>query len=157
MGDVIPGGQKVLTSFTAMRQDKAEETTALAGRAGLAEAVERGILRRANLDDAEEWKKALERKYRLQKRSPPNLPPDLHNAYVVLKNFKFPAGLYGADIATFYIKQGVSMPTGNAGHSRVYDMNSISLECSLGSPCGKAMERGEIGGGSTQRTMTIGE
>lgn len=40
-------------------------------------AVKARILRRATIDDAAEWIKALKKKYDLQDRPPPNIPPDL--------------------------------------------------------------------------------
>ena len=55
------------------------------------------------------------------------------NAYVVLKQFTFPAGLHGANAAIFYVPKGVPGPAGNPGHSRVYDFNT--MECTGGS-CG---------------------
>jgi hypothetical protein len=116
--------------------------------------MRKGILRRATLKDATKWINALKKKYAIQHRPPPNIPPDLDNAYVVLKKFTYPAGLYGGHSATFYIPEGVPLPTGNYGHSKIYDLNSISLECTAGSACGQAMMGGAIGAGSTQQTTT---
>jgi hypothetical protein len=44
----------------------------------------------------------------------------------VLKPMQFPAGLYGAHSATFFVPKGVPLPTGNAGHSAVLDFNTMN-------------------------------
>lgn len=157
IGKPIETGQELVTSPTITPTSFHNKLEPLAGQAGLEQAVEQGVLRRANLDDAANWINALKKKYELQNRPQPNIPPDLNNAFVVLKKFTYPGGLYGGHSATFYIPKGVPLPTGDYGHSRVYDLNSISLECTAGSACGRSMLRGEIGAGSTQQHMTIGK
>ena len=157
IGMPIEPGMELVTSPTTKPESFHNNREPLAGQAGLEHAVENGILRRANLDDAANWINALKKKYELQNRTPPNIPPDLNNAFVVLKKFTYPSGLYGGHSATFYIPIGVPVPAGDYGHSRVYDLNSISLECTAGSTCGQSIERGEIGSGSTQQYMIIGK
>ena len=101
-----------------------------AGEAGLAYAVSRGWLREAMQSDADAWPAA--RASRRQADVPPIAgggPPGrmtLHNAYVVLKPFRLPEGLYGAHSATFFVPKGVSRPTGNLGHSVLYDFNTLT-------------------------------
>jgi len=155
IGKPIETGQELVTSPTTTPASFHNKREPLAGQAGLEDAVKKRVLRRANLDDAANWINALKKKYALQNRPPPNIPPDLNNAFVVLKKFTYPGGLYGGHSATFYIPQGVPLPSGDYGHSRVYDLNSISLECTAGSACGQSMMRDEIGAGSTQQYMTI--
>jgi hypothetical protein len=157
IGEPIKTGQEPISSPTTTPASFHNKREPLAGQAGLEQAVENGILRRATLEDAANWINAIKKKYELQNRPPPNIPPDLNNAFVVLKKFTYPGGLYGGHSATFYIPQGVPLPTGDYGHSRVYDLNSISLECTAGSACGQSMSRGEIGVGSTQQYMIIGK
>ncbi len=157
IGKPIEAGQELVTSPTTTPASFHNKREPLAGQAGLELAVENGMLRRANLDDAANWINALKKKYELQNRPPPNIPPDLNNAFVVLKKFTYPGGLYGGHSATFYIPKGVPLPTGEYGHSRVYDLNSISLECTAGSACGQSMSRGEIGAGSAHQHMIIGK
>jgi hypothetical protein len=48
--------------------------------------------------------------------------------YVVLKPFRYPAGLYGAHSTNFIIPLGVRRPEGNPGHSAVYDMNAATCQ-----------------------------
>lgn len=157
IGDPIEKGQELITSPVTTPASFHNKNEPMVGQAALEQAVENGVLRRANLDDAAEWINALKKKYELQNRPPPNIPPDLNNAFVVLKKFTFPLGLYGGNSATFYIPRGILFPKGDYGHSRVYDLNSISLECTADSACGHSMVRGEIGTGSTQQYMTIGK
>ncbi|MEG3194057.1 hypothetical protein SNE32_17685, partial [Lysobacter sp. D1-1-M9] len=61
---------------------------------------------------------------------PPTVP---HRAYTVLKAFKVPAGLYGAHSATFYVAPGAPLPTGDPGHSAIYDINTGRC---IGATCG---------------------
>ena len=101
-----------------------------AGEAGLAYAVSRGWLREAMQSDADAWLAA--RASRPQADVPPiagGAPPGrmtMHNAYVVLKPFRLPEGLYGAHSATFFVQKGVPRPTGNLGHSVLYDFNTLT-------------------------------
>ncbi len=101
-----------------------------AGEAGLAYAVSRGWLREATSADADAWLAA--RASRPQADVPPiagGTPPGrmtMHNGYVVLKPFRLPAGLHGAHSATFFVPKGVARPTGNLGHSVLYDFNTLT-------------------------------
>ena len=107
----------------------------LAGQLGLDDALERGLLRRANEADAAAWVEAVMGS-RISRDMPPvagqrvSKPnaPRVRNAYVVLRPFTYPPGLYGAHSATFFIPRGYPKPEGNAGHSTVYDFNSLT-EC----------------------------
>jgi hypothetical protein len=36
-----------------------------------------------------------------------------------------PAGLYGANAATFYVLKGVPSPAGDQGEARIYDLNKL--------------------------------
>jgi len=152
IGEPLSFGQQLITSDATPPKSFQDKNAPLAGEAGLSMAMKKGILRRATLKDAKKWIDALNRKYALQHLSPPDIPPDLDNAYVVLKGFTYPPGLYGGHSATFYIPAGVPRPTGDFGHSKIYDLNSITLDCRGDSSCGKAMQAGKIGRGVTQRT-----
>lgn len=110
-----------------------------AGQAGLDAAVRDGILRQATLADVVAWQ-AVEQKQGGPSDVPPLAdgtparPPTVpHRAYTVLKAFKVPAGLYGAHSATFYVAPGVPLPTGNPGHSAIYDINTGRC---VGATCG---------------------
>lgn len=59
-------------------------------------------------------------------------PVSFYGGHVVLKALTMPVGLYGAHSTSFYIPQGVPIPTGNLGHSTLYDWNSLTC---TGSDC----------------------
>lgn len=124
--------------------------------ADLERAVRAGVLRRATLDDAEQWINALKRKYALQNRAAPDIPADLYNAYVVLKRFAYPEGLTGGERATFYVPKGVPEPSGDYGHSKIHDMNSVMLECRGDTECGKNIMNGSLGAGANQTIYDLG-
>ncbi|MFY0573279.1 hypothetical protein ACN28S_01935 [Cystobacter fuscus] len=50
----------------------------------------------------------------------------MYNEYVVLRPMTFPAGLYGANSAVFFVPKGTERPRGNPGGSVVYDFNDMS-------------------------------
>lgn len=109
----------------------------LAGEAGLDEAVRNGIIRPAMQADVLAWQRTQQRN---QSDSPPLDGAESQrysgagiNAYVVLKPFTIPAGLYGAHSATFYVPKGVPLPRGSLGHSTLYDMNTGTCR---GTVCG---------------------
>jgi uncharacterized protein len=114
----------------------------LAGPAGLEDGVRTGALRRATQGDAQAWIDAVAAN--TPHRDVPPIagvgvpkprPPSLHNGYVVLKQFAYPEGLYGAYGATFFIAKGAPRPTGNPGHSAIYDFNTLNCQgalCSAG-------------------------
>lgn len=90
------------------------------GEAGLALGVREGYLREARRSDRNEW---------LATQKPGDArddgdSPALLNAYVVLKPYRLPGGLYGAHSARFYVPRGVPRPTGELGHSSIYDFNT---------------------------------
>lgn len=100
------------------------------GEEGLAYAVSQGWLREARQADADAWLRELSR------RPSADIPPiaggrvagqvHLHNAYVVLEAFELPPGLYGAHSASFFVPKGTPRPTGNPGHSTIYDFNTMA-------------------------------
>ena len=110
-----------------------------AGQAGLDAALREGILRRATVADLVAWQ-AVDQKQGAPRDVPPIAggsparPPTVpHRGYTVLKAFRIPAGLYGAHSATFYVAPGVPLPTGNPGHSAIYDINTGRC---IGPTCG---------------------
>lgn len=107
------------------------------GKFGLDYAISRGWLREARQSDAEAWLNAY------QRLESSDVPPiaggrpagrmSLHNGYVVLKSFALPPGLYGGHSATFFVPKGVQRPTGELGHSTLYDFNTMTCR---GTMCG---------------------
>lgn len=91
------------------------------GEAGLALGVREGYLREARRSDRNEW---LASQKPGDARTGSSSSLDLLNAYVVLKPYRLPSGLYGAHSARFYVPRGVERPTGELGHSSIYDFNT---------------------------------
>jgi hypothetical protein len=101
--------------------------------AGLNEAVAQKLIRHATEADFAAWTQA--RAVVTPKINPQVLADEAryikyalqaHKAYVVLKPFRYPTGLYGAHSATFLISSGVPAPVGDSGHSNVYDLNTLT-------------------------------
>jgi len=95
---------------TQYRQDEAQPAesfrlagTPLIGEAGLQEAVEQGLIRRAIPDDWDRWVRMtrLPAQDTFPVQSNRDMPRDL---YVILKPFRLPAGLYGAQSANFILR-----------------------------------------------------
>jgi uncharacterized protein len=133
IGDAVPKGSKLITSQLVTPESFFDKTEPLAGPAGLEQAVRKGLIRKATDADADAWVNA-ETKNKHHKSSPPiagekapkaKRPANI-NAYVILKPFTYPAGLYGGNLATFFIPKGVPQPKGNPGHSTVYDFNKLT-------------------------------
>ncbi len=111
-------------------EDIIDKNAALAGPAGLQDAVAKGLLRPATRADIQAWKTAYNKANNIY--TPPIIggsgSSDIgslsHNAYVVLQPMTIPEGLYGAHSANFFIPQGVSRPRGNPGHSTIHDLSS---------------------------------
>jgi hypothetical protein len=113
----------------------------LAGPAGLEQAVRDGFLRQADSADAAAWQAAMRNRPGVAADAPPiagGAPaarmPSMFRAYVVLKAYTLPAGLYGANSATFFVPIGVPRPTGERGHSTIYDFNTMGC---AGVMCGR--------------------
>jgi uncharacterized protein YecT (DUF1311 family) len=153
VGNSVPQGLKLISSSTTTPESFYDKTAPLAGLAGLEDAVNRGLLRRATEADADEWVRAENAK------SPPkDVPPiagqeeykparpNLYviecettsdglenckrrdNAYVVLKQFTYPAGLSGGATTTFFVPKGIPLPTGDIGHSKLFNFNNLKIQ-----------------------------
>jgi hypothetical protein len=135
VGNGLSAGTELITYNETQPEPLQDKLEPLPGEAGLEQAVRKGVLRVATGVDVQIWEDAL-RKARPQGTPPvagmgapsPLSRSALHNTFVVQKPFVFPAGLFGAQMATFYVLQGVPPPQGNPGHSVVYDFNSMSCK-----------------------------
>jgi len=132
------------TSYTELLQRKETTPAQYANKKGkgvhprvaLKNAVNKGVIRIATKQDAEAWMEKLVAKVRESNVSKQSLPKvALFNAYVVLKEFTYPEGLYGGHSATFIIAEGAPMPKGDRGHSRIYDMNTMDCSRGYNIPC----------------------
>lgn len=138
-GKVLTGNPPVGELITSARvgpDSFADPQAPLAGAAGLQAAVSEGRLREARSEDMQAWVAA---RAAIEPALPPvagQLAPNrsqgtVHNGYVVLKPMRIPAGLYGAHSATFFVPKGVPRPTGNPGHSAIYDFNTLTCTGAL--------------------------
>lgn len=135
IGEPLATGIALVTSNAITPESFHDKNAPIAGPAGLEDAVRKGLLRKATAADADSWSEAV-----LQSAPQRDLPPvagqgvprppkpGLFNAYVVLKPFTYPSGLYGGNSATFLIPRGVPKPEGNSGHSSVYDFNTLNCQ-----------------------------
>ena len=133
VGDPLAAGADLVTAGATSPESFRDLNAPLAGQAGIDSAVEKGTLRLATAADGDAWVAAVK-----AATGPADVPPvagqgvpgptrpRLHNAYVVLGAFMYPSGLYGANSVTFFIPRGVPRPSGNPGHSSVYDFNSLA-------------------------------
>lgn len=121
VGEPIAAATRLLTSSDVTPDSFQDKSAPLAGPPALQDAVSKGLLRKATQADLEAWSAASGK---------PQKPESL-NAYVVLKAFAFPNGLYGAHAASFLVPKGVPKPEGNPGHSAVYDFNTLNCQGAL--------------------------
>ncbi|MBE2293281.1 MAG: hypothetical protein IAF01_12165 [Xanthomonadaceae bacterium] len=138
IGATPEAGAKLLTDAAASPVSTFRVPDMLAaGEAGLEYAVRQGWLRPATPGDAQAWIAALDAQpggdLPPVAGGPPRRSLNVHHGYVVLKPFELPPGLYGAHSATFFVPKGVSRPTGNPGHSAIYDFNTLTCQ---GAICG---------------------
>lgn len=150
VGDPVPAGEKLITSESNPPESFYDKTAPRAGRAGLKDAVRKGLLRKATDADADAWVNA---EIANAPKTDPRIPgqaramprrPGIHNTYVVLKPFTFPAGL-DSDPAAFFIPKGVPRPKGNPGPLRVLDFNEFKIEPPQPSPQTQESKRASAG------------
>lgn len=138
IGRPLPTGATLIKSADLTPESFFDKNAPMAGPAGLEDAVHKGLLRKATPTDAQAWAEAMSQSSPKRDIPPvagqgvPKPPkPPIYNAYVVLKPFTYPAGLYGGNSATFLIPKGVPKPGGNPGHSGVYDFNTLNCQGTL--------------------------
>lgn len=133
VGDPLTNAEKLLTSATTPPESFRDVNAPLAGEAGLEEAVTKGILRRSTQEDRNRWVEQMAIK-EVDRDIPPIAgqgrpkprAPRMFNAFVVLKPFTFPSGLYGGHSASFFLEKGVPFPQGDKGHCTIYDFNTMT-------------------------------
>ncbi|MCC8996044.1 MAG: ankyrin repeat domain-containing protein [Nitrosomonas sp.] len=138
IGETLPSSVRLHTSKNNPPEKHLDASMPKAGQAGINDALAKGILRPLRKDDIELW--ATE-KAKLYKDHPKIVggdrlaafKPKIHgNAYVILKEFTIPSGLYGAHSVTFFLQKRVTYPTGKLGHSKLYDFNNLGC---IGATC----------------------
>lgn len=119
--------------IAGMPKDPADAQN-MKGLDALREAVAQGYLRSMSDEDAQQWVDIMVKKSGSVLDLPPSADgsdsfaaamPKVNrkNSYVILKEFTLPAGLEGAESASFVVPKGVPIPKGDRGHSTIYDMN----------------------------------
>lgn len=126
IGSPIKPSTQLLTSNSKKIESLVDKNAPLAGPAGLKDAVAKGLLRPAVQDDMQAWVDAITVK--IEAKDSEKVKRKLFvpsNSYVVLKPFIFPSGLYGGNMASFFIPKGIAFPTGNPGHCTIFDFNTF--------------------------------
>ena len=132
-------GASTMQSYQITVDSFRDAESPLAGVAGIEELVRTGKLRPARQDDMLAWETA---RRQAAGQHPINIigaptPNESRstfsrNTYVVTAPMRFPAGLFGANSATFIVLKGIPLPEGNPGHSRVFDIstgNCVGTTC----------------------------
>lgn len=132
LGSPLKPGEQLLTSADVTVDRLIDKKAPLAGPAGLKDAVKNGILRMANIRDREAW--IINKMENVPKDSTSKKPDPFRagiqplitdDAYVILKPFRLPKGLYGGNSAVFFLPKGIPFPEGDLGHSTLYDFNTM--------------------------------
>lgn len=138
IGRPMPARAALIRSVDITPESFFNKNAPIAGPAGLEDAVRKGLLRKATAADANAWAEAISQSSPKRdippvagQGAPKSSKPPTYNAYVVLKSFTYPAGLYGGNAATFLIPKGVPKPGGDPGHSGVYDFNTLNCQGAL--------------------------
>lgn len=138
IGEPLPKNARLYNSKDNPLESIIDRSKPLAGQAGLEDLLAKGMLRRSTSNDIEKWAKLNEEAYiNKLKETNEELPPVANakknsfkpqyviNGFVILKKITIPAGLYGGNLATFFLDKGVPYPDGQLGHSTLYDFNTI--------------------------------
>ena len=132
IGNITAQTPLTMSSDTTLEQI-IDKNMPLAGKKGIEQAVKKGLLRPALPADLKQWQQAYDKANNIHR--PPvigeerpqygsNLLRGGDNAYVILKPMTIPAGLYGAHLVEFLLPKGVQKPSGNLGHSTIYDLSN---------------------------------
>ncbi|WP_051309952.1 hypothetical protein [Desulfogranum japonicum] len=132
-GAPINSSTQMFTSKDTPPESFIDNSQPLAGKMGLDDLVNKGLLRPATTDDLDRWAdltlaanpKSIPPVAK-GSRSASHRPRYAHNAFVILDAITIPAGLYGVNSATFFLKEGVPYPQGNLGHSTLYNFNDMT-------------------------------
>lgn len=128
--DVVRGSEQAGQSIVAKFIDP---------QPSLDRAIQAGSIRKATVEDITAFRDAyLKNKY-IRKGLP--VPENetalsvthvnISRAYVVLKKFTYPSGLVNEYKVVFFVPVGVPNPSGDFGHSAVYDFATLTVGCSL--------------------------
>jgi len=119
----------------------ATASSALIGTKGLEKLELTGAIRKATQQDAATWLAAWKAAHPATAARYTVSDEELLRsiglwmAFIIQKPFRYPPGLVGADRAIFFVPKGASRPTGEQGHSIIYDFNSGSCFAATQSWC----------------------
>jgi len=119
VGDPLPADTQLVSSADTTPESFRDAAAPLAGTAGVADALQKGLLRRATDEDTKAWNAAMAERVAHAK------PLVVYDAYVVQKAFRFPAALHGGHSAKFFVPADVPVPRGDFGHSTVFDFATV--------------------------------
>ena len=133
VGEPLPQGARWIVANAAAPESFRDPNAPPAGQAGIRHLVGEGLLRPATATDADAWQAAVAARESSRNvppiagRGAPQPPrPPIEHAYVVMGPMRYPAGLFGGPLVTFYVPKGMPRPQGNPGHSNVYDFNQVA-------------------------------
>jgi len=125
-GELLPPAQYVQSAEVTV-ESFATAASELIGPKGLEKLEAEGAIRKATSQDAEAWLAAWKAAHPGRRFAAPDKEllnhVNLWMAYVVQKPFRYPTGLFGGDQAAFFVPKGAARPTGELGHSVIYDLN----------------------------------
>lgn len=134
-GKSIGPNTKLYTSKDKVLSQYIDKSKPLAGQAGLRALARKGYLKAVTKADLNRWATFQEARYK-KAHNKTDIPPTVNGSkksfkpsfvlhgYRILKKITIPAGLYGANAATFFLEKGVPFPDGKLGHSTLYDFNT---------------------------------
>jgi hypothetical protein len=131
IGDSISDQEMLFNSADTSIASLNHQDAPLQKDEALYDAVSKGILRTVTPEDINRWLENLPKNQNLPKvatPSPNKSKPYVHKGFVILKPFSIPEGLYGGYSATFFLEKGVPIPTGDLGHSSLYDFNTMTCK-----------------------------
>ncbi|HEY6898480.1 MAG TPA: hypothetical protein VI279_14570 [Rhodocyclaceae bacterium] len=128
IGDPVYTDKEVLTSPDTPPDSFANSTLPLAGDLALMDAIQQGLIRKTTRGDIEIWK-ALKPPIALMWDTSSEIKPrGFWKSYVVMKAFKFPAGMDRIGFTSFYVPKGVPRVEGNQGSATVIYLDT--MQCS---------------------------
>jgi len=140
VGDKAPATEYVQSNDVTV-ESFATKASELIGIKGLNKLEADGAIRKATQQDAASWlaawkaaHPAIATRYTASDQELLRYI-GLWKAFVIQKPFRYPTGLVGADSANFFVPKGASRPTGEQGHSIVYDLNTGSCFATTQSWC----------------------
>ncbi len=140
VGDKAPATEYVQSKDVTVESFTTPSSDVIGGK-GLKKLELDGAIRKATQQDAASWlaawkaaHPAIAKRYTVTDQELLR-SISLWMAFVIQRPFRYPTGLVGADRAIFFVPKGASRPTGEQGHSIIYDLNTGSCFATTQSWC----------------------